>query len=142
MHKKYRRGIFCVTCSKKPLRYLLLQRKLHWKGWEFPKGGSLAREKPENTVKRELFEETGLRAVNIKQFPVRGSFAYDKKTQAEWKVKGFKYSLFSAEVKKGKIKISKKEHDKFKWCSYQQALKLLSWPDQRKCLKTANKTAS
>ena len=140
MHQKYRKGIFCIAYTAKPLRYLLLHRKLHWKGWEFPKGGSLAREKPENTVKRELMEETRLRAIKIKQFPIKGSFIYDKKTQSEWKAKGFKYVLFSAEVKKGKVRISKREHDRYKWCTYRQALRLLSWPERKKCIKLVNRT--
>jgi len=135
MYKKYRKGIFCIAYSGHPIRYLLLHIKLHWKGWEFPKGGSLARERPENTVKRELMEETGLRPIHIKRFPVKGSFIYDKKTQAELRVKGFRYVLFSAKVEKGKVRLSKKEHDGYRWCSYQQALKLLTWPDQRKYIK-------
>ena len=138
MHKKYRKGIFCVVYASKPVRYLLLHRKLHWKGWEFTKGGRLAREKIENTAKREVREETGLKALAIKQFPVRGSFIYDKKTQAERKFKGFRYVLFACNVKKGKIKLDKKEHDGFKWCSYSQALKLLKWPEQKRFLKIVN----
>jgi len=131
---KYRQGIFCVVYSVSPLRYLLLHRKLHWRGWEFPKGGRLAREKLENTLKREIKEETGLKVQAIKSFPIKGKFLYDKKTQQERKFRGFIYNLFSCRVKKGKIKISKKEHDGFKWCNYQEALKLLRWPNQKKCL--------
>ena len=139
MYRKYRKGAFCVAYSLKPLRYLLLHRKLHWKGWEFPKGGKLAIEKIENTARRELREETGLDAVRIRRFPVKGSFIYDKKTQAEWKAKGFSYVLFSAEIKKGKVKLSKREHDGYKWCTYSQALKLLSWPERKKCIKIVNR---
>jgi len=138
MYKKYRKGVFCVTYSIKPIRYLLLHRKLHWKGWEFPKGGRIARERLENTVKRELEEETGLRPVAIKRFPLKGSFTYDKKTQREWKAKGFSYVLFSCEVKKKKVKISKKEHDGYKWCSYSEAIRMLKWPERKKCLKIVN----
>jgi len=140
MYKKYRKGVFCVVYSLNPFNYLLLHRKLHWKGWEFPKGGSLAREKIENTVKREIMEETGLKAMNIKKFPVKGSFIYNKKTQRERRVKGFSYVLFSCEVRKGKVRLSRKEHDRYKWCSYSQALKLLKWPSQKKCLRTVNRT--
>jgi len=140
MHKKYRKGIFCVVYTAKPVCYLLLHRKLHWSGWEFPKGGSLAREKTENTVKREIKEETGLKAIETRQFPINGSFIYDKKTQAERKFKGFRYVLFSCSVKKGKIRLDKKEHDDFKWCRYSQALKLLKWPNQKRCLKIVNNT--
>ena len=139
MYKKYRKGIFCIAYAVKPLRYLLLHRKLHWQGWEFPKGGSLAREEIENTVKREIMEETGLKAINIKKFPAKGKFIYDKKTQAERKARGFSYVLFSCEVRKGRVRLSRNEHDGYKWCNYSHALKLLKWPSQKKCLKIVNR---
>lgn len=135
--KKYRKGVFVVAYSLKPLRYLLLHRKLHWQGWEFPKGGKLAREKPGHAVAREIKEETGLRAIKITKFNKKGAFIYDKKTQRERKAKSFSYQLFSCQVKKGKVKVAK-EHDGYKWVSYAGAMKLLRWPDQKKCLKTVN----
>lgn len=138
MYKKYRKGIVCVTYAK-PLRYLILHRKLHWHGWEIPKGGSLARERIENTVIREIKEETGLKAISCKRFPVKGAFIYDKKTQRERKVKGFSYRLFACEVKKGKIRVSK-EHDDYRWCTYGEAMKLLTWPNQKRYLRIVNKT--
>jgi len=139
MPSRYRKGVFCIAYSLNPVRYLLLHRKFHWKGWEFPKGGRIAMEKEKNTAKRELREETGLNAIKIKRFPVRGRFVYDKKTQAEWKARGFSYALCSAEVKKGKVKLSKQEHDGYKWCAYSEALKLLSWPERKKCLRIVNR---
>lgn len=138
MYKKHRKGVFVVVFSPKPLRYLILHRKLHWKGWEFPKGGAFAREKIENTVKREVKEETGLRALSIIPFKVRGTFIYDKKTQQERKVKGFKWKLYAAEVKKAMVRVGKREHDNSKWLPYAKALRLLRWPSQKKCLKIVN----
>jgi len=39
----YRKAVFVVvyreTKTGKDRKYLILKRKLHWKGWEFPKGG-------------------------------------------------------------------------------------------------------
>ena len=64
---KYRRGIFIVTYSfekRKPI-YLILKRKLHWVGWEFPKGGKKDSESYEKSAKRETFEETGQRPSRI-----------------------------------------------------------------------------
>jgi len=43
--QKYRRGIFvvvyrrCDSNDDESVEYLLLKRKLHWKGWEFCKAG-------------------------------------------------------------------------------------------------------
>ena len=42
-------------------KFLLLHRLLNWVGWEFPKGAIEEKESLQETVKRELFEETGLK---------------------------------------------------------------------------------
>ena len=38
---KYRKSDFIVVYSKEKdkIKYIVLKRKLHWKGWEFPKEG-------------------------------------------------------------------------------------------------------
>ena len=135
--KRYRKGVFIVAYSLKPLRYLLLHRRLHWRGWEFPKGGILAREKPEHTVAREIKEETGLKALKITKFNVKGSFIYDKKTRQERKAKSFSYVLFSCQVPRAKVKIAR-EHDGYRWTRYNETIKLLRWPNQKRCLKIVN----
>jgi 8-oxo-dGTP pyrophosphatase MutT (NUDIX family) len=139
VHKKYRKGAFCVVYApdKKPI-YLLLHRTWHWKGWEFSKGGFKNNEKADAGAIREVNEETGLEVINLKRFPAKGKFAYDRKTRAERKARGFSYALFSCEVKKGRVKISRKEHDSYRWCSYSEAARLLTRPNQKKCLRIVN----
>src|SRR3989344_1192122 len=41
INMKLRKGVFIIVYRKEKdkLSYLILKRKLHWKGWEFPKGG-------------------------------------------------------------------------------------------------------
>ncbi|MFA5084617.1 MAG: NUDIX domain-containing protein [Candidatus Paceibacterota bacterium] len=139
-YKKYRKGIFCVIYALergKPV-YLLLRRTWHWKGWEFCKGGMKKGEKYEKCALREVREETGLKILKLERFKTKGKFEYDSKTQAERKAKGFSYVLFSGLADKGKVKISRKEHDRYKWCDYKEALKLLSWSDKKRCLKIVN----
>lgn len=138
MYQKFRKGVFCVVFSLKPLSYLLLHRKWHWKGYEFPKGGSFANEKIENTIVREVKEETGLKVLSIIKFKKKGKFIYYKTTQHERNAKGFSYKLFGCEVKKSKVKFSRREHDGYKWLPYSKALRLLTWPNQRKALKIVN----
>ena len=77
---KYRKGIFIVTYSKtkKGFVYLMLKRKLHWKGWEFPKGGLEKGEDCEEAVLREVKEETGKKPFNIKKFNLSGKYKYKK----------------------------------------------------------------
>jgi len=68
--KKIRRAIFIVvyTQTKQGIKYLILKRKLHWKGWEFPKGGIKKYELRRFAIRRELKEETGLKPLKIKSF--------------------------------------------------------------------------
>ena len=136
---KYRKAVFIVTYSKteKGIEYLILKRKLHWKGWEFPKGGMNFLETKKHAVKRELKEETGLKALNIKKFDVHGKYKYDKEYPDRPGIKGQTYTLFAVETKKGKVKIHN-EHSTYKWLSFKEALKKLTWKNQRKCLKVVN----
>ena len=70
MKLKYRKAVFVVTYRKEKdkIKYLILKRKLHWKGWEFPKGGVNKDESLLHAVKREIKEETGQSAFNIKKY--------------------------------------------------------------------------
>ncbi len=131
---RYRKGVFIVVYCKD--KYLILKRKLHWKGWEFPKGGVEKGEKILDTVKRELKEETGLDALNIKKFNFSGKYKYDKKYEDRKGLLGQTFEmLYAVEVKKAKIFIDKKEHSGFAWKNFDKALRKLTWENQKKCLK-------
>ena len=136
MYKKYRKGVFVVAYAiiKGRPSYLILHRKLNWTGWEFPKGGSLAREKLENSILREIKEEGGLRAFSIKNHNYSEKFIYDVKTQIKKKREGFIFKLYSCQVEKKNVKWSI-EHDGFRWCNFSEALRLLTWENQKKCLR-------
>jgi 8-oxo-dGTP pyrophosphatase MutT (NUDIX family) len=139
---KYRKGIFCVVYSvgkKQEVEYLILHRKLHWKGWEFPKGGLRKGENILSGVKREVREETGLKIKEIKKYNFSGKYKYNKELSDRKNFVGQTYSLYSAEVEKGKVKMDKLEHNKFKWAGYKTALKLLTWPNQKKLLRVVEK---
>jgi bis(5'-nucleosidyl)-tetraphosphatase len=143
--EKYRKSVFVVTYAKtrKGIEYLLLKRKLHWIGWEFPKGGRRIYETKKGTVKREIKEETGLKIIKgkIKKFDIEGKFKYEKKYPDRKSFVGQSYSLYSAEVKKplnGEIRIDKREHSDYKWVSFKEAIKNLRWPNQKNCLKIVN----
>ncbi|MFA5856001.1 MAG: NUDIX domain-containing protein [Candidatus Pacearchaeota archaeon] len=141
MKKKFRRAVFIVAYYKKDdkINYLLLHRKLHWKGWEFPKGGIEPYEDKLKAAKRELTEETGLKIISIKRYPVSGKYLYSSLIPDRPGVIGQTYTLFSAEVKPGKISMDKKEHSGYKWVSYKKALELLSFPNKRKCIRIVDK---
>lgn len=137
---KYRKAVFIVAYSitNKGVKYILLKRKLHWKGWEFAKGKIEPRESKSETAKRELKEETGRKVLSIKKFNFSGKYRYHKKLSDRPGLIGQTFSLYAAEIKKGKVKLDKKEHSGHKWADYNKALKLLKWPNQRKSLRIVN----
>lgn len=141
---RYRKAVFIVTyrIKNEKLEYLLLKRKLHWKGWEFPKGGRKKLEPKKKAVKRELFEETGLKPLKgkIKKFNFKGKYDYHKPLKDRPGIKGQTFHLFSTQVKsdENKIILDPKEHSDFCWVSYTKAKKLLTWKNQKKALEIVN----
>jgi len=139
--KNYREGIFLVVYKKekgKNPQYLLLERKLHWKGWEFVKGGKERGESDLDAIKRELKEESGLKMISIQDYKKNGRYLYDKKTAGGRGKIGQTYKLFSVRVKPGKVKIDKVEHSGYKWVGFKRAMELLTWENQGGCLGVVN----
>lgn len=142
---KYRKALFVVTYAKtgkNKIEYLILKRKLHWRGWEFPKGAIKSSEAKIHAVKRELFEETGSAPLKIKKFNYSGKYNYDKIYPDRPGIKGQTFTLYAAEIKKpanGKIRLDRFEHSDYKWVGYEKALKMLRWPNQKKSLRMVNK---
>lgn len=157
MKPHFRKAVFIVTYrktknifGKTKIKYLLLKRKLHWKGWEFPKGGIKNKDfkrklKPKETfgvlgaVKREVKEETGQFPFSIKKYNFSGKYKYDKIYPGRKGIIGQTYKLFSAEIKNKKIKLDKLEHSSYRWLDFNKAIKLLTHKNQKKSLKIANK---
>ena len=143
---KYRKAIFVVVYAieKGKAHYLILKRKLHWKGWEFPKGGlETLRERMfiKKAVKREVIEETGLIPMKVRKHNFSGKFRYDRPLKDRPGLIGQTYKLFSAKVKKKKPNLKKNqdvEHSGYLWLDYKKAMKKLTWPNQRKCLRIVN----
>lgn len=138
---KLRKGVFFVVYKKEKNRigFLVLKRKLHWKGWEFPKGGIEEGETEKIAVLRELKEETGLKAKQIMDFHIKGKFLYNEELPDRKGIKGMTWHLYAIEVFSGKVKIDKKEHSSFKWLDFEEAYNLLTWANQKRCLKIVSK---
>jgi 8-oxo-dGTP pyrophosphatase MutT (NUDIX family) len=139
---RYRKALFIIVYCfyNNAPKYLLLKRKLHWKGWEFPKGGKRIFETDKMTIKREVKEETGLKILDIKKFDFYGEYKYDKEYLDRKKIIGQTYKLYAVKVNFSKeVKIDKIEHSEFKWCSFNKGIKNLKWESQRDCLKIVNK---
>jgi|TARA_Y100000031_G_C7939230_1_gene256289 8-oxo-dGTP pyrophosphatase MutT (NUDIX family) len=140
MSQKFRKIVFVVTYSKTNdgIKYLLLRRKFHWKGWEFIKGGIEKGEPKKVAVKREVLEEAGKKTLKIKKFQVFGKYKYKKELADRKGFVGQSFSLYSAEIKFGRIKIDVKEHSRYEWLNFNEAVKKLTFQNQKKCLKIVN----
>src|SRR3989344_173925 len=142
---KFRKGVFVVVYSKDKknkeakIEYLILKRKLHWKGWEFAKGGVKKGEFLLKTVKRESFEESGLRIFNVKRYSYSGKYRYDKVFDERKGFIGQSFVLYSAETKRGRVRLDGKEHSNHKWMNFKGAYKKLRWPNQKRALKMVDK---
>jgi 8-oxo-dGTP pyrophosphatase MutT (NUDIX family) len=141
--EKYRRAVFGVAYSINSdgkIEYILLKRKKHWKGWEFPKGKIEKFETKRMAARREVSEETGLKILKIKRFKEKGVYLYHKKLWDRPDKVGQTYQLFAVQVWKGdgRLKLDHIEHNGYKWVSFKEAERELTWPNQRKCLKIVN----
>jgi len=140
MNRTYRPSVFVVIYLKnKNVNYLVLKRKLHWTGWEFPKGGINKGENLLQSVGREVLEETGQLPILINKLKEKGKYKYPKLLADRPGYLGQEYILFSAEIKSKKIKLDKNEHSDYKWLNFKEAKKILTYPNQKKCLKIVNK---
>jgi hypothetical protein len=140
LNKKYQSSFFVVIYrkTKEGLRYLILKRKLDWKGWEFPKGLQNKDISIVKTIKQEIQKNTKQIPSYIKKYHESGKYEYNKIIQKASEFKGGKYNLYSAELKSNKIKLNNTKHSSYKWADYKQAIEYLSWENQRKCLRIVN----
>lgn len=140
--KNYRKAVFVPAYyidKDNKIYYLLLKRKLHWKGYEFCKGGIEGKETNIKTVKREIFEETGQNPIIIIDHKLHGKYKYPKKLKDRPGIIGQTYHVFSARLRNKNVKIDKLEHSSYIWITYEKAYKKLTYNEQKKSLKYVNK---
>lgn len=130
--------------NRLPLYLLLHYPTGHW---EFPKGHIEGKEKEEETVIREVAEETGIKDLKIltgykkyikyffRQYKDKVSEADRRKGKTPWVFKLVVF--FIAETKTKDVKISH-EHKGFLWLPIEEAIKKTTFKNSKKLLKEAN----
>ena len=123
-----------VLYKKSPEILFLLLKHPNDGEWDFPKGHQEKSETYYETAKRELFEEAKINAdkdiiIEKKKEKIK-SFAYEYKSPSG---SLRKIVLFVGFCKKNPIVSS--EHRGFAWVKYEEAKKMLKFPDVCKCLE-------
>ena len=102
---------------------------------DFVKGNIEEGEKEKETVKRELFEETGIDSLQIHQeFNEKVEYNYYKKKSKVHKI----VSYYLAETDQKEIKLSFENLD-YKWSDYEDLMKLITFENSREILNKGNK---
>lgn len=126
-------------------KYLLLNHGEDY--WNFPKGHTEEKETDEETLRREIEEETGL--TDIKTWPSfkrRAFYFYQAKgrEKAERKSQGKAINIFKkvifylAEAKNQEVRVSS-EHIGFAWLKFEEALEKLQYKSSKNLLQQARK---
>lgn len=115
------------------IEYLLLRHEFGH--WDFPKGNIEKNETLLDTVNREVEEETGIQEIFfIPKFKEHIKYFYRLGGKGRFKVVTF----FLARSGFKKVKISE-EHLGYRWATYEDAMKLFKFKNQKDLLKKANK---
>ena len=130
-------GVVPVYKKNSDYLYLVL---LHRGGhWAFPKGHREKGEAPIETARREFTEETGIRGITI--YPeVTFKEEYRYTFRGELRLKTVVYFLGITRTKE--VRIEEEEISDYRWATFAEAEKLLSFIEGREMLRGARKYLS
>lgn len=131
--------VYPVRKTDKDWEYLMLKRVKNRGGfWQGVTGAPEVNETLTEGAKRELYEETGFTPVNL----IKTEISYIIPMEDRWieiypeGTKEIPEYLFIAKIHQtGAPKIDPIEHDDWKWCSYKEAINLLTWENNKKALE-------
>jgi len=134
MTKDYSIGVIVYKKFSRSEKLLILK---HRKGhWAFPKGHPDSGEKKIETALRELKEETGIKVLKLLSKRVLVSESYSFINGSDKKTRKF-VDYFIGETTSEKVKIDNKEITKYRWCTYNAALKIITFKQTKNTLKKA-----
>jgi dihydroneopterin triphosphate diphosphatase len=132
--------IYVYRNSGSGRQYLICHRQPDSGGfWQAVSGGVESGEIPIEAARRELGEETGLNTVvhdlnYAFSFPLEASW----RQKYDWDVSTMIAHAFVSEAPRdAAITSSTTEHSEFLWCSFEKALEMLYWPEDKEALRRA-----
>jgi len=106
-------------------KILILKRVPEREGhWQPITGGIEEGEKPSDTVKREIYEETGINKLE-RIIDLKYSFIFT--TNWHGKLTKMREMCYAAEIKKVMLIRLSNEHEEYKWCTEEEVKKYLKW---------------
>lgn len=118
-------------------RFLIL-RTVPGGNWNHPAGQVEAAERAEDAARRELAEETGLAATVVDLvIPQHYPVPEDERADYPAGLEQVRIDSYLADAPPGWEPTLSDEHDERRWCTYAEALELLTWPEGRAALQAA-----
>jgi len=127
-------------------KYLLL--KYRWGHWDFPRGHKEGLETDEETMRREIQEETGITKIKIIHgflatswfwYIAKGKEMEDRLKNKRGTIVFKRIYMRVAETDEQEIKLlSPREQVDFAWLSYDEAIERVTYPEARKILQKAH----
>ena len=127
---EYEKSCGAIVFNKDTEKILLV--KMHNGNWGFPKGHIENKETREETAIREVYEETNVRIKIIPDFEREIKYIPNENT-----IK--KVVLFAGITQDEDVQIDTSEIEDFQWCTYEEALKLITYKLQKDVLENARK---
>lgn len=126
-------GVIPIFKNNNDFEFLLVHHKTGH--WAFPKGHPLSGETIEETARRELFEETGIKnCVIAKEISFAEEYSFEKDDK---KINKTVTYLFGFVENKNAVTPQefKEEISETKWVGYDEALNLLTYDEPKKILE-------
>lgn len=133
MEKEVSAGAIIFRTEKNEILYLLLWYPAGH--WDFPKGNIERGETEIETVRREVYEETGIDDLEfIFGFREKISYFYYRNKKKIYK----EVIYYLAKTSKKNVKLSY-EHKAYEWLPYEEAYKRITYQNSKEVLKKAHK---
>jgi len=114
------------------IEYLLLKRLPQKNGfWQPVTGGMEEGETREEALRREIMEETGVKNIVA---VIEGLYYFEFSDPDP-----YQEYVYGVEVSPSEeIMLDGREHSEYRWCSFQDALQLLHWKENKAALRKLN----